>query len=235
MKVIPIPAFSDNYIWLIEKERRAIVVDPGEAKPVLDYLSQEDLFLEAILLTHEHEDHIGGVKAIKSVSPNLTIFGPIEVANLATNCVKEGDQFTLFDTTVHVFKTAGHTAEHISYLIEKDLFCGDALFFAGCGRVFTGDYQAQYDALQTFKRLPNDILVFAGHEYTLTNLKFAKSVASNEDKALLEQTIEEVKKLRQQNIPSLPSSIGVEKKINPFIKASSLEEFIKLRQLRDNF
>jgi len=123
-------------------------------------------------LTHDHEDHIGGVEEILATYSNTPVYGPKETNDLADYVVQDGDSFNLMGQGFEVFKTAGHTEEHISYLMGDDLFCGDALFSAGCGRVFTGDYQAQYDALQKFKQLNNSVKVYAAHEYTETNLRF---------------------------------------------------------------
>uniref|UniRef100_UPI0035A0CC4D hydroxyacylglutathione hydrolase family protein n=1 Tax=Jeotgalibaca porci TaxID=1868793 RepID=UPI0035A0CC4D len=153
MEINPVKAFSDNYIWVMEEGAEAVIVDPGEAGDVLAYLDKKALNLTAILLTHKHDDHIGGVRKILEKYPETPIFGPVETTDLATQVVKEGDTFNLFGKEVKVFKTAGHTEEHISFLIEDVLFSGDALFSGGCGRVFTGDYQAQYDALQKFNQL----------------------------------------------------------------------------------
>ena len=132
-----------------------------------------------------------------------------------------------------VFKTAGHTTEHVSFLMEKALFCGDALFSAGCGRVFTGDYQAQFNALQIFKSLDETVEVYAGHEYTQTNLRFAQSIEpANKN---ISQVLDQVTNLRAHDLPSLPSTIGKEKNINLFLQADKLQDFIALRNARDNF
>lgn len=233
MKITPLPAFSDNYIWIYEKDGEAMVIDPGEAQQVLDYIKEQKLQLKAILLTHKHEDHIGGVEAILETYPGTPVYGPSEVSDLANVLVQEGDTFEQFGQTIRVVKTAGHTEEHVSFIMDKLLFCGDALFSAGCGRVFTGDYQAQFNALQRFKELADDVQVFAGHEYTLTNLQFAQTVMP-ESTAVIDE-LERVRALNNKNIPSLPSTIGLEKEINPFLRAETLEEFIELRKARDSF
>ena len=132
-----------------------------------------------------------------------------------------------------MFKTAGHTEEHISFLTEDALFCGDALFSGGWVRVFTKDYQAQYDALQTFNSLADDVKVYAGHEYTLTNLRFAHSVRPTNE--ILEEAINEANDFREQGLPTLPSTIGREKEINLFLQAETLDEFRALRDARDAF
>lgn len=233
MDIYPIKAFSDNYIWMLEKGRQAVVVDPGEAKGVLDVLQEKKLQLEAILLTHHHEDHTGGVREILKEYPDTSVYGPEETEPLADHVVKEGDTFTLWDCEFQVFLTAGHTEGHISYLMDDALFCGDALFSAGCGRVFTKDYQAQFAALQIFKRLNDQVEVYAAHEYTQTNLQFAHSVQPENEK--ISETLVQVKELRKKGLSTLPSTIGREKDINLFLQAETLEDFVELRKARDDF
>lgn len=233
MKVHPIEAFSDNYIWLIQEGSEAVVVDPGEGPQVMDFLEAHDLQLRAILLTHNHDDHIGGVLEIFEEYPDIPIFGPDETEPLADHNVKDGDTFEILGKKVTVFLTAGHTEGHVSYLMDDMLFCGDALFSAGCGRVFTGDYQAQFEALQTFNQLDNKVRVFAGHEYTETNLNFALTVNPHSDR--LKEALNEVIELRARDLPTLPSTIGREKEINPFLQAETLEEMTDLRNKRDKF
>lgn len=233
MNIHPIKAFSDNYIWLVEDNLEAIVIDPGEALAVLDYLKNHSLDLNAILLTHKHDDHIGGVSDILAQYPNTPVYGPKEVGALVDHLVQDGDSFELMGQRFEVYKTAGHTEGHISFLMGEALFCGDAMFSGGCGRVFTGDYRAQFDALQKFKQLDDAVQIYAGHEYTQTNLRFAQTVQpSNEAIAEALATVDE---LRAQNLPTLPSTIGKEKDINLFLQAETLEEFTELRKGRDDF
>lgn len=233
-QVTPIPALSDNYIWLISENNQVIIIDPAEDQKVLDYLHSHALNPVAILLTHNHADHTDGVAGIKKAYPNLPVYGSSEVAEFANHILADGDRFELLGHRFEVIKSAGHTAEHISYLMDLEhLFCGDSLFSAGCGRVFTGDYQAQYDALQRFKKLPDIVQVYAGHEYTLTNLRFAETVLPLSCGLFEHQELAQMK--REQGRPTLPTTIGVEMQINPFLRAENLEEFIRLRKLRDNF
>ena len=233
MIIHPIKAFSDNYIWCIQKETEAVVVDPGEAKGVLDYLEEKQLRLAAILLTHKHEDHTGGVREILARQPEIPVYGPKETEALASLVVEEGDSFNLLGQTFQVSETGGHTHGHISFLMGDDLFCGDALFSAGCGRVFTGDYKAQYETLKKFKHLDNEINVYPGHEYTETNLRFAYDMQPDNEK--ISKALEEVRDLRAKGQPTLPTSIGREKDINLFLQADTLENFIELRNARDDF
>ena len=233
MDIKPIKALSDNYIWVINEGTKAVVVDPGEAEGVMNYLEEQQLDLIAILLTHNHDDHIGGVEEILAKHPDVPVYGPKETEPLASSIVQEGDSFKLLGQNVEVFKTSGHTEGHISFLMGMDLFCGDALFSAGCGRVFTGDYQAQYDALQKFKRLDDKVQVYAAHEYTQTNLNFAHSIEPSSK--VISEALDHVNHLRAKEAPTLPSTIGREKEINLFIQAETLDSFIELRKARDEF
>lgn len=233
MDVKLIKALKDNYIWVIKEGTKAVVVDPGEAEGVMDYLEEQQLDLSAILLTHHHDDHIGGVKEILAKHPGTPVYGPKETEPLADSVVQEGESFTLLGQNVQVFKTSGHTEGHISFLMGMNLFCGDALFSAGCGRVFTGDYQAQYDALQKFKLLDDKVQVYGAHEYTQTNLNFAHSVQPSNK--VISEALDHVNHLRAKGEPTLPSTIGREKEINLFIQAETLDSFIELRKARDEF
>lgn len=233
MKIHPIKALSDNYIWLLIEGTDAVIVDPGESREVIAYLEQKQLNLIAILLTHNHEDHIGGVNAILAKLPQTPVYGPKETVPLADHAVQAGDAFELLGQSFQVYKTSGHTPGHISFLMGGALFCGDALFSAGCGRVFTGDHQAQYNALQWFKSLPDMVQVYAAHEYTQTNLRFARSVQPANQ--VISQALEEANDMRGRDLPTLPSTIGKEKDINLFLQAATLKAFIDLRQARDIF
>ncbi|PIC72917.1 hydroxyacylglutathione hydrolase [Sporosarcina sp. P17b] len=233
MNIHPIKAFSDNYIWCIQEETEVVVVDPGKASVVLDYLEENQLRLAAILLTHMHEDHTGGVREILASHPECLVYGPEETKDLVNSVVKEDDSFHLMGQTFQVYESGGHTHGHISFLMGNHLFCGDALFSAGCGRVFTGDYEAQYETFQKFKHLDDDINVYAGHEYTETNLRFAYEIQPDNKK--ISNSLDEVQEMRAKDQPTLPSTIGREKEINLFLQAETLEDFIELRNARDNF
>ena len=233
MIIHPIKAFSDNYIWCIQEETEAVVVDPGEAKGVLDYLEEKQLRLAAILLTHKHEDHTGGIQEIVARHPESQVYGPKETEALANRVVEEGNSFNLLGQTFQVFETGRHTHGHNTFLMGDALFCGDALFTAGCGRVFTGDYEAQYETLRKFKRLDDDINIYPGHEYTEINLRFAYDTRPNNKK--VSKALEEVRELRAKGQPTLPTTIGREKEINLFLQVETLEDFIELRNARDDF
>ena len=218
MIIHPIKAFSDNYIWCIQKETEIVVVDPGEAKGVLDYLEEKQLRLAAILLekTHKHEDDTGGVQEIVAKHPESQVYGPKETETLANHVVEEGKSFNLLGQTFQVFEMGGHTHGHISFLMGDDLFCGDALFSAGCGRVFTGDYEAQYETLRKFKRLDDNINIYPGHEYTEINLRFAYNMRPNNKK--ISKALKVVRELRTKGQPTLPTTIGREKEIDSCCK-----------------
>ncbi|TFH90656.1 MULTISPECIES: hydroxyacylglutathione hydrolase [Vibrio] len=218
LNIKSIPAFNDNYIWLIENsDRRCAVVDPGDAKPVLDYLAQHDLSLEAILITHHHHDHIGGIAELVRQFPNVDVVGPAnEPVPTLTHAVEAGDQIELFDEVFFVLGLEGHTLGHIGYVGDSKLFCGDVLFSAGCGRVFEGTMEQMHTSLSKLVALPEETQVFCAHEYTASNVAFALAVEPDNEQ--LQQYRDEVNRLRAQNKPTLPSSIRREKWINPFLR-----------------
>lgn len=185
------------------------------------------------MLTHNHDDHTGGVEQILATYPDTPVYGPEETKALNDHILDEGDSLQLFDQKVEILKTPGHTEGHISYVFGGALFCGDALFSAATGRVFTGDYQAQYDTLQKFKQLSDQVEVYAAHEYTEKNLQFAQSIEPANQ--TISKALDEVKTLRQEDLPTLPSTIGREKDINLLLQVETLERFIELRKARDNF
>ena len=213
-----IPAFNDNYIWLIQNsDQRCAVVDPGDAQPVLDYLKDHDLTLEAILVTHHHHDHIGGIPTLLECFPNIKIVGPkAEQIPVLTHNLTPGDQFSLFDDTFLVLGLPGHTSGHLGYLGDGKLFCGDVLFSAGCGRIFEGTAKQMFDSLSKILALPDDTEIFSAHEYTTSNVAFALAVEPD-NKKLMEYR-EEVFRLRGEGKPTLPTTLGQEKGINPFLR-----------------
>ncbi|RPA60764.1 hydroxyacylglutathione hydrolase [Aerococcus agrisoli] len=234
MNIFPIRALSDNYIWVIEDEKQLIIVDPGEAKHVLSYVAAEKPEAMAIILTHKHHDHVDGVAEIVAQYPDTKIYGPREIEGFDMTYIEDGDQFTVLGHEVTALLSAGHTEGHLSYMVDSlYLFSGDAMFSAGCGRVFTGDYQAEFDALETFSRLDEDVAVFAGHEYTLTNLRFAHSVQPENE--VLAEALAQVETVIDSEHPTYPSTIGREKVINIFMQAADVQEFKALRDLRDQF
>lgn len=234
MTVTALEALSDNYIWLYQKEQELVVIDPGEAQPVLDYLADhKDEHLSAILLTHNHSDHTGGVKEIVAKYPDTAVYGPEECRAYAENVVHDGETIDLLDQVWEIISVPGHTNGHIAYLVDDKVFCGDALFMAGCGRVFTGDYQAQYETVNKFSQLADDVKVYAAHEYSETNLRFANEV--DPSNSAVEEALRKVRQQREKNEPTLPSTIEVEKEVNPFMRANDFDEFVQLRNKRDGF
>ena len=240
--LIPINVYQDNYIWVYGRgDLPVIVIDMGQSSPIISFLKDYHLSVESVLLTHYHQDHIAGIEAFKQAYPKATVFGPQECQTSAIDqyLLTHGQQDEEIYTShyqINVLNTGGHTAQHVSYLIDGILFCGDTLFSAGCGRVFTGDYQQMFDSLQIIKRLPSETLICPGHEYTLSNLEFALAVADDvHKKQIIFDQLEKVKTLRAEHKPSLPTTLALEKEINPFLQANTLEEFIHLRKLKDNF
>jgi len=214
-----IPAFNDNYIWLIKNsDHRCAVVDPGDAAPVLAYLQAHQLTLDAILITHHHHDHIGGVAELVRQFPGIDVVGPAnEPVPTLTHPVSAGDQINLFDEVFLVLGLEGHTLGHIGYVGDGKLFCGDTLFSAGCGRVFEGTMEQMYQSLQKLARLPEETLVYCAHEYTASNVAFALAVEPDNNQ--LQKYRDEVNRLRAQNQPTLPTTIRRERWINPFLRA----------------
>ena len=175
--IIPIRAFQDNYIWCLRRGSNAVVVDPGDAEPVLEYLSDEGLQLAAILATHHHGDHVGGNTALLA-KYNVPVFGPArEDIPGATRKLREGDVIKVpgIGLDFQVIDVPGHTAGHIAYYGDGVLFCGDTLFSCGCGRLFEGTAAQMHSSLAKFAALPGDTLVYCAHEYTLSNLRFARA------------------------------------------------------------
>ena len=222
-KVIPLPALQDNYIWLIRDNCHAVVVDPGDAAPVLDYLAREKLQLIAILNTHHHLDHVGGNAGLLSRF-KVPVYGPAkECIPTMTHPLAEGDIVELPELSLsfRVLDISGHTAGHIGYYGANSLFCGDTLFGCGCGRLFEGTPQQMLASLQKLANLPDTTNVFCGHEYTLANIRFAKTV--NPANAELLAREEKDTQARAANLPTLPSTIKLEKDTNPFLRCTTLE------------
>jgi hydroxyacylglutathione hydrolase len=219
IQVVPIPAFKDNYLWLINNGSQAAVVDPGDAAPVIDYLTRHDLLLTAILVTHHHADHIGGLSELIETYPGVTVFGPAgEEIGLLTERLMEGDHVTVpgIGLEFDILDIPGHTAGHIAYLGDGRLFCGDTLFAGGCGRVFEGTMPQMRASLSKLKNLSGDTLVYCAHEYTLSNLRFARAVEP--DNAPLAAREAQDTATRAANRPTVPSKLALEKETNPFLR-----------------
>jgi hydroxyacylglutathione hydrolase len=228
--IVAIRAFTDNYIWVIRDHCHAAVIDPGDASPVLDYLQREELKLIAILNTHHHNDHVGGNAALLREFP-VPVYGPANesiptVTHRLKECAdhesEEGNAYLPdFSLTFRVLDIPGHTAGHIAYYGANLLFCGDTLFACGCGRLFEGTAQQMVDSLQKLADLPKETEVYCGHEYTLNNIRFARVVEPGNQALIERETAAEA--LHKQNIPTLPSTIAMEKSTNPFLRCDQPE------------
>jgi hydroxyacylglutathione hydrolase len=222
MKIIPLPAFTDNYIWLLHDGQQALVVDPGDAQPVFEALSRLGLQLATILVTHHHPDHTGGVAALRDAT-GAQVFGPVnETLPEPLTRVQAPNAVNCLGLRFEVIDVPGHTAGHIAYFCaEVDggplLFCGDTLFSAGCGRLFEGTPAQMLASLDKLAALPGNTRVCCTHEYTLSNLKFALAVdPANADLALYNA---HAQALRAQHLPTLPSNLLLERQINPFLRS----------------
>lgn len=232
--LVSIPALNDNYIWLYGRENLpVIVIDIPETTQLINYIHQHQLQVEAVLLTHHHDDHTAGVNEFKRAFPHIKVFGTEETSKKGATEIIQAGRLQTEHYDIQVIETAGHTEQHISYVVDGHLFCGDSLFSAGCGRVFTGDYEKMFTGLQRLSQLPDDTIVCPAHEYTLSNLAFAETVLVNNEMLITHK--EKVQQLRADNQPSLPTTLALEKQINPFLRAKTLEEFIALRLAKDNF
>jgi hydroxyacylglutathione hydrolase len=213
-----IPAFKDNYIWLLRRGDHAAVVDPGDAAPVLKRLQAEGLQLEAILVTHHHADHQGGVAGLTERWP-VPVFGPAEQS--ITGCSRRlsgGDGIEVLGQKFDVLAIPGHTAGHIAYRMPGAVFCGDTLFGAGCGRLFEGTPAQMADSLARLAALPDDTLIYCAHEYTEANLRFA--VAVEPDNPAIRQRMAWAAEKRRAGLPTVPSTLAEEKATNPFLRCS---------------
>lgn len=249
LQVQAISAFDDNYIWLLSKGHCAVVVDPGDAQPVIDVLQKKSLVLQAILITHHHADHIGGVAEILSwcehhqgVQP--TVYGPArEEIGCVSESVMGGDVISIphLDAHFKVLDVPGHTAGHIAFYLEtlnqsdeknleRHLFCGDTLFASGCGRLFEGTATQMAHSLNQFKLLPDDTWIHCAHEYTLSNIKFALAVEPhNVD---LQNWQNKAQLLRNQGLPTLPTTLAHEKRVNPFLRCEEVSVIQSVVQQR---
>ena len=221
LTISPIRAFSDNYIWLITRENQGFVVDPGEPGPVLSALEARGIELAGILVTHHHFDHTGAVDALKAKT-RCEVWGPPNSpAGPYEHIVAEGDTVSVLGTDFDVLNVPGHTLDHIAYYspTQQALFCGDTLFVGGCGRVFEGTPPQMRASLEKLSRLPGNTSIFCAHEYTLANLRFARLVEP--ENAELRDFLATCEQKREQNEPTVPSTISVELSCNPFLRWGS--------------
>ena len=217
-EVVPLRALKDNYIWVLRSGSHVAVVDPGESAPVIDYLEREKVQLAAILLTHHHKDHVGGVPGLLE-RYRVPVIGPRnEPIEQLTRAVSEGDRVDVpeIGASFEVLDIPGHTRAHIAFYGGGQLFCGDTLFACGCGRIFEGTPEQMFASLEKLLSLPDDTLVYCAHEYTLANIQFAQAVEPANE-ALAHRARSE-SALREQNRPTLPSTLAREKATNPFLR-----------------
>lgn len=224
--IITVPAFSDNYIWLIcdENKKFAAIVDPGDGRPVLATLKEKNIEPCAILITHFHSDHVGGISALLQRYPNLPVYGPAsERIPHRTHPLNGGERLRIeeINSEFQVMNVHGHTAGHIAYYTqdnngESKLFCGDTLFAAGCGRVFNGTMKDLHESLQKIAQLPEDTLIYCAHEYTLDNLGFAKWVEPDSGDVLAREEADRA--LIDADQATVPSRLSLELETNPFLR-----------------
>ncbi|HEB95731.1 MAG TPA: hydroxyacylglutathione hydrolase [Sedimenticola thiotaurini] len=217
----PIPAFDDNYIWLLSRPdaATAVVVDPGDEDPVMETLQRRGLALEAILVTHKHGDHVGGIDGLLEAWPGIPVYGPAaEPIRRVTRPLGDGDRVDLpgLGLTLQVLEVPGHTEGHLAYVGDGALFCGDTLFAAGCGRVFSGTHEQLHHSLQRLAALPPSTRVFCAHEYTLANLGFALWVEP--DSTALRERLQRERARRDAGEPTVPSTLELELQTNPFLR-----------------
>jgi hydroxyacylglutathione hydrolase len=232
INILPIKAFKDNYIWLIQEKFNGIIVDPGDAKPVLKKLNEKNINLKAILITHKHLDHIGGVEELLNHHPDIRIYGPENIKfKFKYEIVKEGDVISIPGTKVrfNVIEIPGHTLDHIAYVDIENVFCGDTLFACGCGKVFEGTFDQMFKSLLKIASLNPNTKVYCGHEYTIENIQFALTIDPDNY-----QLNKRYKKLQGIEI-TIPSLLKEELKTNPFLRVKTSEEFKLIRKRKDEF
>ncbi|MDO8930942.1 MAG: hydroxyacylglutathione hydrolase [Rhodocyclaceae bacterium] len=253
LEIIGLPAFADNYIWVLRRGGHAAVVDPGDAAPVLDYLAASGARLCAILVTHHHHDHIDGIDAIVARHP-VPVYGPATEGIAAVDSpLADGDRVVLPELAAEfaVLGVPGHTRGHLAYYRRGTLFCGDTLFGAGCGRLFEGTPEQMQASLARLGALPDDTGIYCAHEYTQANLRFA--VAVEPDNSAVQARAEEAAALRNRGAPTIPSTLALEHATNPFLRweaptviaaatarlghapADAVEVFAAIREWRNRF
>jgi len=239
MKIEIIKCLQDNYSYLIidEKDQKACVVDPGEAKPIINYIENNKIKLKYILNTHHHYDHVGGNIELKE-KYNLNIIGfrsdQYRIPGI-TALVDDGQIWKEDNFEAKIYHVPGHTSGHIVFYFFKEniIFTGDTLFSLGCGKIFEGTHKQMFNSLNKIKELPKNTEIFCGHEYTLQNSNFC--LANDPKNLKLKEKIIEIKKNVKNNLPSIPTKLSDELELNIFLKAKDLKSFSKLRDLKDNF
>ena len=253
LEISIINALSDNYVYLLRNEHKKLtsVIDPGEADPVIKFLKNKNWHLDEIINTHHHHDHIGGNKKLLDIYESKLIAPSYENNRISDINIPVSDNEThnIAGVLAKVIHTPGHTLGHVCFYMpeEKYLFSGDTLFYLGCGRVFEGTMDQMWSSLVKLRSLPDDTNVYCGHEYTISNMKFANYIDS--DNTLLNKFTAEIKNKRKQGIPTIPFNLGIEKQINPFLRAddsifmkllglkkdNATESFRRIRLKKDSF
>jgi len=253
LSVEPIKAFTDNYIWLVSTNEGSIVIDPGESKSIQKLIDNKTIDLKGILITHHHYDHTNGLSELVKKN-ELEVYGPANNIDGINHRLNDKDKISIIGIDFDVISIPGHTLDHIGFYSANAsnpiLFCGDTLFAGGCGRIFEGTYEQMFNALKKITKLPTNTNIYCGHEYTLSNLKFALE-ADDTNKELIEE-FKKVENKINSKIPSLPTTLDKELKVNPFLRCdniniqnkiiekfkvsnSELEVFTALRKWKDNF
>jgi hydroxyacylglutathione hydrolase len=257
LRIYPIKAFNDNYIWTLinDSNKQAIVIDPGQAAPVADYMQQHGLELISIWITHHHHDHTGGVAELQEHFPMTHIVAHSEHGVDEDQTIKDGSTVNAWGCSAQVWDVSGHTASHMAYILDVDglkhCFCGDTLFSGGCGRVFTGTIEQLYASFKRLDELPAEALFYPAHEYTASNLRFGLSIEP--DNTAMQQALQEAEAKTLQGIATLPVTVAHERAVNVFLRADQptviagveakrhlnddkpLTVFSALRELKNNF
>jgi hydroxyacylglutathione hydrolase len=237
MQIVAVPAFTDNYLWLVHDEEsgETAVVDPGDARPVLAEAERRGWTIDQIWNTHWHPDHTGGNLAIKQAT-HARISGPARESIPGRDVgLVEGDTIRLGGYIGRVIEVPGHTMGHIALIFEQErvAFVGDTLFAMGCGRLFEGTAQQMYRSLQRLTSLPDNMQLYCAHEYTLANARFA--VHAEPGNPATSARLDEVSELRKAGIPTVPTTVAQERETNPFVRATNEQEFARLRSEKDSF
>ncbi len=239
MEIHVIPMWEDNYGYLLVEAGRADVIDPTDANPILALLAEAGCVLERIWVTHAHHDHVAGLVELREQTGARVLGAPDPRLPTVDQVLAEGDRVELRSCSMEVLATPGHDVHDLSFLLRGEevgddaLFCGDTLFVAGCGRPRAGGMKDLWESLQRLAALPAETRLYCGHEYTEENLRFASSMSPGDE--AYAARLRAVQELRSQGFPTVPSTIGEERRSNPFLRASSLAEFSTLRETKNTF